>query len=146
MPSFLKKTYRGLKANRTNVQFLVLTSFLITFGLARLIANLEYALVLPTDNGPLHVHHLVFGIFLLLIGGYIGISFWHYETVRYWVAVIFGVGAALTLDEFALWLFLDDVYWTHQGRASIDAVIICGSIFTLGFLFSQAHRHKWLTK
>ena len=39
-------------------------------------------------------------------------------------AIVFGIGAALTLDEFALWLHLDDVYWSEQGRQSIDAVIV----------------------
>ena len=49
------------------------------------------------------------------------------------MAVSYGVGAALTLDEFALWLSLDpDVYWTREGRMSIDAVIIFGSVLAVG--------------
>ncbi|MGO8777093.1 MAG: hypothetical protein ACLQHT_22690, partial [Terracidiphilus sp.] len=49
------------------------------------------------------------------------------------MAVSYGVGAALTLDEFALWLSLEpDVYWTHQGRLSVDAVVIFGAILAVG--------------
>jgi hypothetical protein len=40
------------------------------------------------------------------------------------LAVLSGVGAALTLDEFALWLRLDDVYWSREGRSSVDAVLV----------------------
>ncbi len=144
--SFLRKTYRGLLANKSNVHFLVLLSFLLTFGLVRLITNLQLRGYLPNQDGPVHIHHLVFGIFLLLISGYAGISFWHYAKARHWVAVFFGIGAALTLDEFALWLFLDDVYWAKEGRASIDAVLVWGTIFILGFLISRAHNHTWFER
>jgi len=46
-------------------------------------------------------------------------------------AAVFGSGAALTLDEFALWLNLEDVYWAKQGRESIDAVVLFGSLLML---------------
>jgi hypothetical protein len=45
---------------------------------------------------------------------------------------LYGIGAALTLDEFALWLNLEDVYWTRKGRQSIDATILFGSILLIG--------------
>ena len=44
------------------------------------------------------------------------------------IAVLFGIGTGLTLDEFALWLNLKDVYWEKQGRASIDAVVIASAV------------------
>lgn len=47
------------------------------------------------------------------------------------LAALFGVGAALTLDEFALWLHLEDVYWAREGRSSVDAVLMAGVIGTL---------------
>jgi hypothetical protein len=47
---------------------------------------------------------------------------------------VFGAGAALTLDEFALWLNLEDDYWTAKGRESIDAVVVFGSVLALGAL------------
>jgi hypothetical protein len=58
--------------------------------------------------------------------------------VRNLLAVLFGVGAALTLDEFALWLNLEDVYWAKQGRSSVDAVIVFATLLgmiLLGFSF-----------
>ena len=47
-------------------------------------------------------------------------------------ALLYGVGAALTLDEFALWLNLEDVYWEREGRASIDAVMLFGALVSAG--------------
>ena len=47
-------------------------------------------------------------------------------------ALLYGVGAALTLDEFALWLRLEDVYWAREGRESIDAVILFGALLAVG--------------
>jgi len=49
-------------------------------------------------------------------------------------SALFGVGAALTLDEFALWLHLKDVYWEQAGRRSIDAVILAATVCGLGVL------------
>jgi hypothetical protein len=48
------------------------------------------------------------------------------------MSILYGVGAALTLDEFALWLNLSDVYWSREGRASIDAVILFGALLAAG--------------
>jgi hypothetical protein len=49
------------------------------------------------------------------------------------MSILYGVGAALTLDEFGLWLNLQaDAYWTKQGRSSIDAVILFGSLLMIG--------------
>jgi hypothetical protein len=85
-------------------------------------------------SGGLHIHHLVWGILLLLVVGYV----WLIEegVGSNWVAsltaIAFGVGAALTLDEFALWLNLQDVYWAQQGRVSIDAVVIFASALMVG--------------
>jgi hypothetical protein len=87
----------------------------------------------------MHIHHLVWGILILLLVGYgwlldIG---WSQSPMSIFLgrlmAVSYGVGAALTLDEFALWLSLEpDVYWTHEGRLSIDAVIIFGAVLGVG--------------
>ncbi len=52
-------------------------------------------------------------------------------------AILFGIGAALTLDEFALWLHLEDVYWSEQGRQSIDAVIVFSIVS--GFMLIGAY-------
>lgn len=56
--------------------------------------------------------------------------------------ILFGIGAALTIDEFALWLFLKDVYWEKQGRDSVDAVIIVTVILSLIYIVSAVHDHN----
>jgi hypothetical protein len=120
-------------------QLVVLISFLLTFASVRIITHAIRAgrwthvfHNLRTKSGT-HLHHLVPGIFLLLISGYVGIAVSPSVHRSIW-AVLFGIGAALTLDEFALWLHLEDVYWAKQGRASIDAVIIAATIAALGIL------------
>jgi len=73
--------------------------------------------------GGTHIHHVVFGVVAMMLGGVIGLAVpddagdW-----RLWSAGLFGVGTALVLDEFALILHLQDVYWSEDGRTSVDAV------------------------
>ena len=69
---------------------------------------------------------MVFGILAVLFFGYIGLAFGPGSPWREICAVGFGIGMGLTLDEFALWLELRDVYWLPDGRKSIDAVIVTG--------------------
>jgi hypothetical protein len=73
------------------------------------------------------------GIILLLVSGYLGIGLSEHVSENL-VAILFGIGAALTLDEFALWLHLEDVYWAKQGRDSIDAVVIMATIIAIGLI------------
>jgi hypothetical protein len=68
---------------------------------------------------------------IVLVSGYLGLVLTADRPVRL-LAILFGIGAALVLDEFALWLRLADVYWTPAGRESIDAVILAGG---LGILY-----------
>ena len=113
-------------------EFLFFISFLLTFAFIRTSAHLIRAQVSwwpgNVSVGGTHIHHLVWGILLLLVFGYVGIAF---EPGLPWLeitAVAFGIGTGLTLDEFALWLNLRDVYWSEKGRRSIDAVIVAASI------------------
>jgi hypothetical protein len=115
--------------------FLASVGFLVTFGIVRGITHMIRAGVGPfhdVSNGTLHVHHLVWGILLLLLVGYV----WLLQPSGTWAsrltAFAFGVGAALTLDEFALWLNFQDVYWARQGRESIDAVVIFAALLSVG--------------
>jgi hypothetical protein len=117
--------------------FLASLSFLVTFGIVRGITYTIRAGIGPFHNvsaGGTHIHHLVWGILLLIVVSYV----WLLEVGvgSSWVAsvtaIAFGVGAALTLDEFALWLNLSDVYWERQGRESIDAVLIFGGLLAAG--------------
>ena len=125
------------KDERRERFFLASLSFLITFAAVRIITAMIRAGVGPFHNltaGTTHIHHLVWGIVLLLVVGYVWLS----ETgvgsgwVATGTALAFGVGAALTLDEFALWLNLRDVYWDSAGRISIDAALIFASLLSAG--------------
>jgi hypothetical protein len=89
-----------------------------------------------TTEGGLHVHHLVFGIILMLLTGFV-LALQIASPGLEIVAGLFGIGAGLTLDEFALWLHLEDVYWSEEGRRSVDAVVIAAlvaGLILLGFL------------
>jgi hypothetical protein len=139
----LSRAYdRGIQAPGKEVHFLVLVAFLLSFGFIRTSAHLIKAQVkwwpgnVETKGGT-HVHHLVWGILLLIVCGYVGIAIAPESPWREIVAILFGVGMGLTLDEFALWLNLEDVYWSKKGRESIDAVVVTGCLLTIALLGLQ---------
>jgi hypothetical protein len=111
------------------VPLLLLLALLASFGFIRMSTRLMRSPKVPwwpgsITSGDLHIHHLVFGIILLLVCGFLAFAF---ELGSPWLeimAVGFGIGAGLTLDEYALWLHLDDVYWAEAGRSSVDATVI----------------------
>lgn len=130
--------FLGTTAQRDG--FLLIVAFLVTFLFIRTSARLIRMEVSwwpgsVKTKGGLHIHHLVWGICLALASGFLSIAL---RPDGFWgavLAVLFGVGAGLTLDEFALWLRLDDVYWREEGRASLDAVIVAallGGLVVLG--------------
>jgi len=120
-----------------------LVTYIITRGITRKIRARSTAEVVVEESGPIkdihiggvHVHHQVWGILLVLITGMLEFRF---QPSSPWVeilAALFGIGAALALDEFALWLHLEDVYWSEEGKKSIDAVMIatvCGLALLAG--------------
>ena len=112
--------------------FLFFVAFLLTFAFIRTSAHMIRAQVSwwpgNVSVGGTHIHHLVWGILLILINGYIAVAIAPESPWREVVAVFFGIGTGLTLDEFALWLNLKDVYWEKEGRKSIDAVIIASAV------------------
>jgi hypothetical protein len=120
--------------------FLAWLAFLVTFAVVRAITYTIRAGEGPFHDvtvGRTHVHHLVWGILLLLLVGYawlvrVGVGDGEGRRAARLTAVLYGVGAALTLDEFALWLNLADVYWTREGRESIDAVVLFGAFLSVG--------------
>jgi hypothetical protein len=121
---------------------LVLLSFLISFLFirtsARLIRNPNVTWWPGNvEAGGLHIHHLVWGISLLLVSGFTAFVTDLYAPWWQITAIGFGIGAGLTLDEFALWLRLDDVYWSEEGRESIDAVIVAALLAGLVVLGAQ---------
>jgi hypothetical protein len=121
-------------------QLLSTASFFVTFAAVRGITHAIRAERGPFKNitpGGRHIHHMTFGITGLLSVGYL----WLLEigtnerrSSSRVTSIVYGSGAALTLDEFALWLNLEDDYWTKQGRESIDAVVLFGSLLTLSVL------------
>jgi hypothetical protein len=139
--------------------FIASLSFFLTFAIVRgmvycirhQIPPFHYVVMRGT-----HVHHLVFGILILLGVGY----GWLCEfgtgsdsssiLASRLMSILYGVGAALTLDEFALWLNLKDVYFVREGRSSIDAVILFGALLAIGGwgapLFSARFKSKSKSK
>ena len=121
--------------------FLASVSFFITFLAVRLlVASIQHHIgpFQYVTMGGTHIHHLVWGILILL-----GVGYGYLNEVgslptptsifaSRLMAILYGVGAALTLDEFALWLNLANVYWSRQGRESIDAVVLFGSLLAIG--------------
>lgn len=110
--------------------FLILVAFVLTFVITRVVTRMIRAGIGPFKNvsaGGIHVHHVVPGIIAILVGGLVGFGA---SAFGFWLnfgAIVFGVGAALVLDEFAMILHLDDVYWKNEGRLSADVVLIaCG--------------------
>jgi hypothetical protein len=133
---------RGIQAPGKELHFLVLVAFVLSFGFIRTSAHMIKAQVswwpgnVETKGGT-HVHHLVWGILLLLTMGYIGIAIEDQSPWAELVAAAFGVGMGLTLDEFALWLNLEDVYWKEKGRESIDAVVVTVALLVIALLGLQ---------
>ncbi|MFI9407408.1 hypothetical protein [Nocardia sp. NPDC052316] len=89
-------------------------------------------------SGGVHIHHMVFGVILVLASGVGMVTVYQTAdtTTAAVLAAAFGVGAALTLDEFALIFYLRDVYWEEQGRTSVDAVFVALAVtglLLLGF-------------
>ncbi len=131
-----------IQAPGKELHFLILIAFVCSFGFIRTSAHMIRAQVswwpgnVETKTGT-HVHHLVWGILLLLSMGYVGIAT---DIGTPWlelVAIAFGIGMGLTMDEFALWLNLQDVYWQEKGRQSIDAVVVTTVLLVIALLGLQ---------
>lgn len=106
---------------------LALTAFVVTFVVTRVITRLIRAGKGPFRNietGSVHIHHVVPGVVLTVIGGFCAVAGGQRGFGSAVAAVIFGIGAGLVMDEFALILHLDDVYWTEDGRKSVEVVVL----------------------
>ena len=128
---------RYFREARRERLFLASIAFFVTFAVTRIVThsihrgNERFSNIMFHGQ---HVHHLVWGILLLLGVGFgwlgqigTGEGKWSRIAGRI-MAGLYGAGAALTLDEYALWLNLRDVYWEHEGRASIDAIALFGAL------------------
>jgi hypothetical protein len=156
-PAELRELYaRHFGGNRRKERQLFASgAFFFTFATVRGITHAIRAERGPFRNitpGGRHIHHMTFGIVGLLAVGYlwmleIGVNEQSRSSTV--TAAMYGSGAALTLDEFALWLNLEDVYWARQGRESVDAVVLFGSLLTMsvlgrGFLLDVARAARLL--
>ena len=128
--------------------FTFLAVRLLVFSITHHIGPFGYV-----QMGGRHIHHLVWGILLLLICGYVELT--EVDThdtpvsilLSRLLALAYGAGAALTLDEFALWLNLDAMaYWSREGRESIDAVALFGALLSIGAWGSPVFRHLFRRK
>lgn len=120
----------------------MLIGFLVTFAVTRGITRRIHAKAAAQAERPavqrgrladvyiggVHIHHQVWGILLVLATGLLEFRYNPRSPWEEVLGALFGVGAALTLDEFALWFSLDDVYWSKSGRKSIDAIMIAGAL------------------
>jgi hypothetical protein len=121
--------------------FVLLGAFLVAFLFIRTSARLIrspkvswWPGSVETKSG-LHLHHLVWGIVLMMSSGFLNFALDPKSPWTEVLAAAFGVGAGLTLDEFALWVHLEDVYWSQEGRISLDAVVVAtllGGMTVLG--------------
>jgi hypothetical protein len=134
--------------------FLASVSFFITFlGVRLLVASITHHIG-PfgfVQVGGHHIHHLVWGILLLLLTGYADLTEAGLGDTSLSIlmsrllSIAYGMGAALTLDEFALWLNLDPMaYWSRQGRESIDAVVLFGALLAMGTWGAPLFRRRRL--
>jgi len=120
--------------------FLVLLGLVLSFGFIRLSTRLMRSPRVPwwpgsiVSDGGVHLHHLVFGIVLMMAAGAISFAGFAVSPIYEICAFGFGVGIGLTIDEFALWVHLDDVYWAKEGRSSIDAAVIATALMGLVIL------------
>jgi hypothetical protein len=121
--------------------------FLASFGFFTAVLVVRgITIAIHNDIGPFHnvtmhgrhIHHLVWGILLLLLVGYLWLleigtgSDASWQLAGRLTSMLYGVAAALVLDEFALWLNLSDVYWQRQGRESYEAMALFGAVLCLG--------------
>jgi hypothetical protein len=113
---------------------LALTAFVLTFLLTRVVTRMIRAGKGPFGNvstGGVHIHHVVPGVVLTVLGGFGAVASTRHGVGSAAFAVLFGIGAGLVLDEFALILHLDDVYWTEAGRKSVEVVVLTAALVGL---------------
>jgi hypothetical protein len=135
--SILSDFWGNLEDHNEQAVFLVFVGFLVSFAFIRMstrIIRSESVSWWPgnieSDSG-LHLHHLVFGIVTMMAAGTLGFLSDGRTPYTEICALLFGVGVGLTIDEFALWVHLEDVYWEEEGRSSIDATVIAASLMLL---------------
>jgi hypothetical protein len=113
---------------------LALAAFIVTFLATRCVTRMIRAGRGPfrdVSPGGQHVHHMVPGVVLMCVGGFGGVAAGGRGWVAGLTAVLFGIGAGLVLDEFALMLYMQDVYWSDQGRKSVEIVVVTAALLVV---------------
>lgn len=135
--SIFTNFWNNLEDHHEQAVFLVLVGFIGSFAFIRMstrIIRSESVSWWPgnveSDSG-VHVHHLVFGIVTMMIAGTLAFVSDGRTPYTEICALFFGIGVGLTIDEFALWVHLEDVYWEREGRSSIDATVIAAAAMLL---------------
>jgi lysyl-tRNA synthetase class 2 len=138
--SIFSDFWNNLEDHHEQAVFLVLVGFIGSFAFIRMstrIIRSESVSWWPgnieSDSG-VHVHHLVFGIVTMMAAGTLGFVSDGRSPYTEICALLFGIGVGLTIDEFALWVHLEDVYWAREGRSSIDATVIVASMLLLAVI------------
>jgi len=135
--SIISEFWGNLEDHHEQAVFLVLVGFIGSFAFIRMstrIIRSESVSWWPGNiesEGGVHVHHLVFGIVTMMIAGTLGFVADGRAPYAEICALGFGIGVGLTIDEFALWVHLEDVYWEKEGRSSIDATVIAAAAMLL---------------
>ena len=135
--SIFSNFWDGLEDHHEQAVFLVLVGLVGSFAFIRMstrIIRSESVSWWPGNiesEGGLHLHHLVFGIVTMMVAGTLGFVADGRSPYIEICALLFGIGVGLTIDEFALWVHLEDVYWEREGRSSVDATVIAASLMLL---------------
>ena len=133
---------------RRRASIRMLLAFVVTFALVRLLTYAIHENVGPFHDvtlggsggsGSLHIHHYIWGLLLIAVCGFLALSL---EAARWHplLAIPFGIGLALVLDEFALLLELKDVYWAQDGRKSVDVAFVVAALL-LAYYLAQCFWH-----
>ena len=124
----------------------MLMSFVLTFIVARLVVLLMMSRQLPgffLQLGETHVHHLSYGIILLAaVAGY-SVLVRPHGRVRTVVAALYGIGLALTFDEFGMWINLGGSYWQQASIAAVFAVGLCLSVLSFSPTLRRLRAYHW---
>ncbi len=131
---------------RRRASLRMLLAFIVTFGLLRLLTYSIHSNLGPFHDvtlggsGGVHLHHYIWGLLLLIVCGFLALSL---EAARWHpiLAIPFGIGLALVLDEFALLLELKDVYWANDGRWSVDVAVLVAALLATYYL-AQCFWHQ----
>lgn len=135
--SIFTEFWNSLEKQNEQGLFLVLVGFLVSFAFIRMstrIIRAESVSWWPGNvesSSGVHLHHLVFGIVTMMISGVLLSAADGNSPLTELASLAFGVGLGLTIDEYALWVHLDDVYWAEEGRSSIDATVIAAALMML---------------